>query len=559
MIFYIDAAVTGQFVDLPITSVKISLGIFTQKAREKEHMWKTLGYLPSYSAGESIGKRIMLKSEHMDSKIYENRTQLQSEEGNVGDQHHDAVKAQDLHSMLAIVLESYIELQKEGFIWDLVYKNKVYSNIHFVLFTPFLKLDTEEAEKLCGSYTVRNNKVSQLCRYCECPTEECDNPYAKYPMKKAHKIQALIDADNTAKLKELSQQKIENACYKLRFGMHNKQGVHGSCPMEMLHQLYLGIFKYVCDAFFGQIGKESGLKDTIDAFCQQYGDLLSCQSEHNLPSTSFSCGVLAGKMMARQYSGVILCLAAVVHSSRGRALITKHRAKLRKIGKIDDWQMLLELLLQWEMWLKCSQMRKKHVKRARTKHRYLMYLIKRIAKREEGMGYKMPKFHGIMHIAQDILDFGIPMEVDTAANESGHKSEKKAAKLMQNLKSNFDEQTGKRIMEMSLLELADQEISGNCLWEYAALRLQRDPEEEVMCKPSLGGWKYHLKWCNDNQKYVAFMNQKVEVRLENDIINFILDLQNKLVNYTKLIYIYPLHKRNGVIFRANTQFKGNVW
>ena len=47
------------------------------------------------------------------------------------------------------------------------------------------------------------------------------------------------------------------------------------------------------------------------------------------------------------------------------------------------------------------------------------------------------------------------MEVDTAANESGYKSEKKAAKLTQNLKSNFDEQTAKHIMEMSLLELAE--------------------------------------------------------------------------------------------------------
>ena len=68
------------------------------------------------------------------------------------------------------------------------YKNKVYSMIHFVLFTPFLTLDTEEAEKLCGSYTIRNNKVGQLCHYCECPTGKCDNSYAKCPMKKAHKI-----------------------------------------------------------------------------------------------------------------------------------------------------------------------------------------------------------------------------------------------------------------------------------------------------------------------------------------------------------------------------------
>ena len=129
---------TGQFVDLPITSIKISLRIFTQKACEKEHMWKTLGYLPSYSVGEAHGRRILIDSQHMESIIYENTT-IQNEVP----MEEDAVKAQDLHSMLAIVLESYIELQKEGFIWDLIYKNKVYERVQFVLFTPFLKLDTE--------------------------------------------------------------------------------------------------------------------------------------------------------------------------------------------------------------------------------------------------------------------------------------------------------------------------------------------------------------------------------------------------------------------------------
>ena len=36
VIFYIDAATTGQFADLPVTAVKITLGIFTRKAREKD-------------------------------------------------------------------------------------------------------------------------------------------------------------------------------------------------------------------------------------------------------------------------------------------------------------------------------------------------------------------------------------------------------------------------------------------------------------------------------------------------------------------------------------------
>ena len=62
-----------------------------------------------------------------------------------------------------------------------------------------------------------------------------------------------------------------------------------------------------------------------------------------------------------------------------------------------------------------------------------MYFIKKICKRTEGMGLKITKFHCIMHLADDILNFGVPMECDTGSNESAHKTEKKAAKSPRNL------------------------------------------------------------------------------------------------------------------------------
>ncbi len=51
---YIDGAATGQFAHLPITAVKITLGIWNQKARDKNHLWRPLGYIPaSFSHNES--------------------------------------------------------------------------------------------------------------------------------------------------------------------------------------------------------------------------------------------------------------------------------------------------------------------------------------------------------------------------------------------------------------------------------------------------------------------------------------------------------------------------
>ena len=96
-----------------------------------------------------------------------------------------------------------------------------------------------------------------------------------------------------------------------------------------------------------------------------------------------------------------------------------------------DWSLLVETLLQWEMWLKSDSLKRHDVMRARSKHKNIMYLIKKVCNRTKGMGLKLMKFHGILHMAADILHFGVPMEYDTGSNESHHKPTKKAAMLTQ--------------------------------------------------------------------------------------------------------------------------------
>ena len=59
-------------------------------------------------------------------------------------------------------------------------------------------------------------------------------------------------------------------------------------------------------------------------------------------------------------------------------------------------------------------------------------------RRVEGMGLKLMKFHAIMHMAQDIMYFGIPMEFDTGSNERGHKVVKRAAWLTQHCEDTFE-------------------------------------------------------------------------------------------------------------------------
>ena len=157
---YIDGAVTGQFSDLPLTPVKLALGTHKRETRDKDYAWRELGWTPQIRKQMARGKKLFKESGHLEAR------NLNMWDGEGGDQEvvdpeakderkkgdedeENEVPAQDFHTMLSVTLESFIELQRTGFVWHLVYKGKLYKNIRFKMFVPFVKCDTEEAEVLC--------------------------------------------------------------------------------------------------------------------------------------------------------------------------------------------------------------------------------------------------------------------------------------------------------------------------------------------------------------------------------------------------------------------------
>ena len=72
-------------------------------------------------------------------------------------------------------------------------------------------------------------------------------------------------------LKAMSQKNIFNVWYEFDFGQHNDLGVHGACPMEHLHWIQLGMYKYARSSFFDQTGIKSQLSVTINLIAAQMG------------------------------------------------------------------------------------------------------------------------------------------------------------------------------------------------------------------------------------------------------------------------------------------------
>ena len=471
--FYIDGAVTGQFSDLPITALKMALGIHSQDCRFHPWAWRTLAWIPQVRKQKARGKKLFQESKHLDAEdmeLMDREGDYADSDGNLQDSEdeatEEAVKAQDFHTMLSFALKSFVALQETGFIWDVAAYGKVFKAVEFVLFVVNVNCDSEEGDLLCGKYTVRTRNVKHICRYCHCPTSEADNPNARYPMKTQPDIKRLVDRADLEGLRQISQQNIQNAWYKVRFHAANDRGIHGACPSEMLHAILLGVFKYARDIFFIYMGEESQLAEDINGLAQMYGKLLTHQSDRDLPHTNFAKGIQKGKLMAKQYRGVLLIMAAVLRSTMGRKLLMKRKSFGKEQG-LSDWTLLVELLLEWEAFLCQKEMKRSDVVRLKEKHRFIMYIMRNVAKRSKGMGLKIMKFHAILHLVEDILLYGVPSEFDTGPQESHHKDSKVAAKLTQRKEATFDHQTGIRMTEFMAIDLAMLEVQdGDVVWKY---------------------------------------------------------------------------------------------
>jgi len=572
IVMYMDGSQTGVWADLELTPVKIALGIFSRVARKQAQFWGTLGYIPSITKDKSRGRRALVDSGHADTTMEYH--QLMRDEGMIGSKMQNAHPAQDLHTMLDTVLEGLVKLQKTGFKWDLSYNGKLYKEVEFIPFTMFMRADMEEADKICGAFTCRALTVAQLCQKCQCPAKKTNDHLANYAPKTRKLIERLCLKNDLIGLKSLSQQPIDNAFYKLQFGTHNGQGIHGACPMDMLHAILLGVFKYIREVFFKDVGEKSETAESFDAICMAIGDLLSRQSDRDMPNTRFPNGIRRGKMNGKRFTGVLVCLYAAICSEQGQQLLRKSHKKWREPGKIEDWIMLLETMLQWEAWLKSETMALFDVLRAKKKHRYVMFLMRKVASRTTGNGLKIPKFHAILHFADEIINFGVPLEFDTGDNEAHHIPAKVAARLTQKIKHNFEESTCRRLIEKDVLDLAHLEMQGILLWEYKNNPQFEDESRDIGHETenidqenrsiSIGGEAYQAQTNPTTgnlflQPVKKLKPGKTPPRVELDLIEFLVGLEEEVSDHLSCVPMHTTYTRDGIIFRGAFDYREHIW
>jgi hypothetical protein len=164
---------------------------------------------------------------------------------------------------------------------------------------------------------------------------------------------------------------------------------------------------------------------------------------------------------------------------------------------------------------------------------------------------------------EDMLAFGVPLEVDTRFNEMHHKPSKAAAALTQKDKSKFEEQVHKRMEEVHLLEWAEEEMQGRGVMHYYSGH-QFEPKCEPVKGNKTGGRCFVVSTHPNSGRNFMYdpadkSNQLGNTHVELPFIEFLVDLQDRVNLDIPQIKLLTLHRRNGIIFRGSASFRGSVW
>jgi Plavaka transposase len=400
----------------------------------------------------------------------------------------------EMHLQIEFILEQsgFLDLQRNGFHWKLHYNEKVYPVVMHP-YIPFIIGDTEGHDRLCGHYTARFSAIKQLCRACECPTHLSGYSKAKFRHRKPAVINRLVRHGDLHALKDMSQNYLCNGFNKVRFGLHNDRGIFGACPGEMLHLVSLGWFKYCLEAFASQAGgKECLALRRYDRLCASIGTQLSRSSDRDLPRTNFPRGFSSGtNLMGHEITGCLLVKLFALHTTRFRRIFPPKKlpryAKPAKPAKskskdkgntkgiaatkrdrernlcfeshVTDWILAVSSLLQWHQWMKQSTIPRHQVAKSQHAVQWLMRHVADVCPRPKGMGNNTIKTHLVLHLCEDILDHGVPENVNSAYAESAHiPLSKLTARNTQKRAKTFTKQAAERYVENLAISSAHHDM-----------------------------------------------------------------------------------------------------
>ena len=413
---FIDATHTDVHSNWLLDPVAFTFTFFNNNVTTSDNAWRTLGFITDTN-----------------QKTTAENQQIPTDK-----------KLQDYHSQLSIILRSIKKSQnKGGFMWNLEYKDV----IHEVRMIPVVILiigDAQGTHKFCGMYG-KFFDTGRVNHSCDCRWIDSDNPNIQCNYMKRSYVKHLVSENKVDDLQSISQHNISNAFDNVTLGKHTA-GIHALMPSEILHQLFLGVMQYVLNSFFNEFSALP--KSRMDAF----GRLLFHYGRHNsdrsIPSFNSRNGFTnLTKLRGSDRIGTCLLCFLVLSMEYGQNNLLNGCHRFPEKKRLHDYRNLFQDLLIYSEWLCMDEYITNKLNCSHIKIITIMKTIKKLVTRTSSVGWKVAKFHEMLHSCRDIRLFGPPKGYDGRPGESSHKQTKLKAKKTQRRSGLFESQTCDRIFE----------------------------------------------------------------------------------------------------------------
>jgi len=273
------------------------------------------------------------------------------------------------------------------------------------------------------------------------------------------------------KLQKLSQHMHDNAFDSVWFGV-NPNGILGACPADLMHAFLHGLIPYVVKIVIGSFTTRE--KHQMDILVDNILVLIQSGEQSKFPRTNFACGVSNLKLLtANKWAGVAFAISLIVHCCQGYNMFQKvYNCNLQKqqsceendlpnvndsdvednsshseneieIGnennecnafenengnvrnnivlEANDVLYVLEMILSFHAWYKCggpfkcgTMLGGKDIHCSIVK---LLETVKSEIPHSVCNGWKLQKFHDMLHVSRDMHLFGNPQNWDASLGE----------------------------------------------------------------------------------------------------------------------------------------------
>jgi hypothetical protein len=388
LILFIDGVSHGEFTNLNQEPVLMTFSAFNRDVRNKAQSWRPIAYVDYKGNMKGKVTPIMALNEY--------------------------------HEVLRAVFAELIEIQQTGMNWTFTLPGE--ENEDVVLFFPvqFIIGDCEGHDKLCGRFKSHTNTPG-LVRDCDVLTNMADDTthvchfYTKDEM----------DAFDNVQLKERSFHRIQNPCHAgMDFGA-SEQGIYGAVMPENHHVFLLGACKEIGDLFPNTLSGAS-LVHTDDVLAYMVSTT-RFPSYLKLPLVSPFRGGMnkVRKLKAVERNDKLFAIFCILMSSSYTHFLHDNPKAGEDPGAafahLKNQAMTLEKLLCFHDWLFAEHHDKVTLDPgidgndsfATTKIRELMEdILKLYFPRNQGMGWKLTKFHQLLHFPHNIRRHGSALNFD---------------------------------------------------------------------------------------------------------------------------------------------------